>query len=249
MTTRRQTMEEVLYHLKSVGFRPKTMIDVGVAYGTPGFYGVFENVSYLLVDPIEEYVPVMERICAEYPGQWKCCAAGTKEGQITLNVHPDLSGSSIYNESEGAHVDGTPRQVPMRRLDTLVAEGNFNGPILLKLDVQGAELDVLNGASEILPDVEVIILEVSLFSFYKDTPQFAEVIARMLELGYVVYDIFGGNNRILDNALGQLDICFVKETGMFRATHHYATREQREEFTKKRVKHLNQTDGKVKVMP
>lgn len=239
MNVRRQTMAEVLNHLKSVGFRPATMIDVGVAYGTPGFYGVFEDVRYLLVDPLEEYVPVMKRLCAVYPGQWKCCAAGQKEGEITINIHPDLSGSSIYNESEGAHVDGAPRQVPMRRLDTLLTEGDFSSPILLKLDVQGGELEVLAGATKILPDVEAIIMEISLFSFYKETPQLAEVVARMFELGYVVYDIFGGNNRILDNALGQVDICFVKENGMFRATHHYATRQQREEFTRKRVEHLN----------
>ena len=244
MTARRQTMAEVLNHLESVGFRPATMVDVGVAYGTPGFYGVFEDVRYLLVDPLEEYVPVMENICEKYHGQWKLCAAGPEKGEITMNVHPDLSGSSVHKESEGPHVDGVPRQVPMHRLDTLLAEGEFKGPILLKLDVQGSELDVLAGATNALPDMEVIIMEVSLFSFYKDTPQFAEMVARMLKLGYVVYDLFGGNNRLLDNALGQVDICFVKENGIFRATHHYTTREQREEFTRKRVKHLNPREGK-----
>lgn len=244
MSKRRQTLEDVLHHLKSVGFLPATLVDVGVAYGTPGFYDVFDNVRYLLVDPLKEYVPVMEKICARYPGNWILCAAGHEDGEITINVHPDLSGSSVYKESEGPHVDGEPRVVTMRRLDGLLAEGGFKGPILLKLDVQGAELDVLAGTTGALPEVEVIVMEVSLFSFYKDTPQFAEVIARMQELGYVTYDIFGGNNRILDNALGQVDICFVKEEGPFRRTHHYASRQQRVEFTRQRVKHLNPSQGR-----
>lgn len=232
-------MAEVLNHIKSLGFEPSTMVDVGVAYGTPGFYDIFENTRYLLVEPLEEYLPVMKKICSDFPGQWVCCAAGKKEGKVTLNVHPDLSGSSIYKESEGAHVDGIERQIPMHRLDTLLMKRRFKGPMLLKLDVQGAELEVLDGATEILPEIEIIIMEVSLFSFYKSTPQFAEIVARMLDLGYVVYDIFGGNNRLLDNALGQVDICFVKEDGFFRKTHHYATQEQRRKFTKMRVTHLN----------
>jgi FkbM family methyltransferase len=239
MGARRETMEQVLKHLKSVGFRPETIVDVGVAYGTPGLYGIFNNVRYLLVDPLKEYIPVMEKICKEYHGDWVLCAAGAKEGEISLNVHPDLSGSSIYKESEGVHVDGEPRTVPMHQLHNLLNAGGFKGPILLKIDVQGAELDVIAGASKRLSEIEVIILEVSMFSFYKDTPQFAEVVAMMLNMGYVAYDIFGGNNRILDNALGQLDICFVKKEGMFRTTHHYATRAQRREFTQKRVQQLN----------
>jgi FkbM family methyltransferase len=239
MSTRRQTMKQVLMHLKSMGFTPATLVDVGVAYGTPGFYGIFDNVRYLLVDPLQEYIPVMEKICSEQKGQWVLAAAGPEEGKIIMNVHTDLSGSSAYSESEGAHVDGEPRIVPMHRLDILLREGGFEGPMLVKLDVQGAELDVLAGAMEALPEMEVIIMEVSMFSFYKDTPQFAQVVAYMLELGYVAYDIFGGNNRLLDDALGQVDICFVKENGMFRKTHHYASAKQREEFTEKRVRHLN----------
>ena len=243
MSKRRHTMAEVLEHIKSVGFRPETMIDVGVAYGTPGFYGVFEDARYLLVDPLEEYRSVMEKLCEQYPGEYHLCLAGPEEGEATLNVHPDLSGSSMYKESEGAHVDGEPRTLPMRRLDGLLQSAGYSGPMLLKMDVQGAELDVLAGASAALPQIEVIIMEVSLFSFYADTPQFAEVVAHMLRLGYVVYDIFGGNNRLMDDALGQIDLCFVKEGGMFRQTHHYATREQREQFTQARVSSLNPQDA------
>lgn len=56
--------------------------------------------------------------------------------------------------------------------------------------------------------------------------------------GFVVYDIFGGHTRPLDGALVQVDMTLVKENGHFRKHHFYATREQREQLTK-RITSLN----------
>ena len=53
-----------------------------------------------------------------------------------------------------------------------------------------------------------------------------DVVAYMKNLGFVVYDIFGEDYRPLDGALGQIDIAFVKENGIFRTDHAYATAEQ-----------------------
>lgn len=97
---------------------------------------------------------------------------------------------------------------------------------MIKVDVQGAELDVLEGAQQALSEAEVIVLEVSLFEFMKGAPQFFDVVSYMKKHGFVAYDIIHGWNRPLDNALGQVDIFFVKENGMFRKDHSYSTTEQ-----------------------
>ena len=55
----------------------------------------------------------------------------------------------------------------------------------------------------------------------------------MKNLGFVVYDIFGEQFRPLDGALGQIDMAFVKERGIFRTDHAYATAEQWDMFTTK----------------
>lgn len=49
----------------------------------------------------------------------------------------------------------------MKTLDSVVAERKMSGPILLKEEVQGFELEVLRGANETLRNTEVILLEVS----------------------------------------------------------------------------------------
>lgn len=236
---KRNNLSSVLEYIKGQNFSPNTIFDIGVAYGTPGLYGKFDNVHYHLVEPLKEYTDVIKNLEKKYPLTYTIAAAGEKESSLTLNVHPDLSGSSILNESEGSHVDGEPRVVPITTLDLEEEKYNLKGPFLIKIDVQGFELEVLKGAKKVINDTEVIILEVSLFEFYKNSPSFDDVIIFMKDIGFSVYDIFGGIYRPLDEALGQVDLVFVKTNGIFRETHHFASKEQRERITKDRVQNLN----------
>src|SRR5205823_1350672 len=120
------------------------------------------------------------------------------------------------------------RTVPVARLDELVAERALPGPYVLKADVEGAELDVLEGAGALLAHTELVLLETSLFAFWEGAPVLADVIAWMREHGFAVYDFYGGHLRPLDGALAQLDVAFVREDGRFRAHSDYATPEQAE---------------------
>ena len=97
---------------------------------------------------------------------------------------------------------------------------------MIKIDIQGAELDALDGATEILGDTEVIVLEVSLFEFMKRAPQLDDVIAYMKARGFVTCDLVYGWNRPLDNALGQVYIVFVSDPGALRREHGYARTDQ-----------------------
>lgn len=228
----RTTVVEVLEHVKKIGFKPQTVIDVGVAYGTFELYENFPDASHLLIEPLEEWEGVLKDISRKYTADYVIAAASAKPGKIKINVHPVLSGSSIYKEVEGGHVDGVPREVPTVTVDDLCKERNLSGPYLLKADVQGAELDVLEGAKRVLEDTELIILEVQLFQFFVNGPQFYEVVSYMRDKGFVVYDIVGNHIRPLDSALASVDVAFVKENGLFRKHHFYATREQRNDVTK-----------------
>jgi hypothetical protein len=51
---------------------------------------------------------------------------------------------------------------------------------------------------------------------------------RRKQSGFVAYDIFGFQYRLLDGALNQFDMIFVREDGFFRQSHAYATPEQRQ---------------------
>jgi FkbM family methyltransferase len=232
----RASMIGALQQLKGLGLRPEAVIDVGAASETIGLYDLFSESRILLIEPLAEFEPQLKRICGRHGAQYVLAAAGAARGMATLNVHPDGVGSSLLKEVEGPSVDGTPREVPVVTLDEICAEKNFWGPYLIKVDVQGAELQVLAGAQRTLLETEAVILEVTLFGTMIGGPQLHDVVTKMKEYGFVVYDAFGFHYRPLDDALCQLDVVFVRENGRFRESHAYATPQQRgEQFSSARL--------------
>ena len=229
----RNSLEGVLEQARRVGLTPGTVIDVGAAFGifSRECHKIFPDAHYVLVEPIEEYLPVLSKVMNALSRATNVTAVvAAEDGRTFLNVHHDLVGSSLYREvEEGTDIDGVRREVRAITLDRLVGERNAPPPFLIKVDVQGAELDVLAGGQKTLAGTEYVLLEVSLFHFFHQGPAFCDVVAYMKSKGFVPYDIYGLQYRPLDGALSQIDIAFVKEDGQFRTSHHYATPEQRME--------------------
>lgn len=217
---RRRTLGEALEHLRRVGMTPATVIDVGVADGTPELYRTFPNARFLLVEPQQEYERALQRILATVNGDYAIAAASSTTGTITLHV-PDGNpeGASLLPEPAQRV---SSREVQTVRIDDLVADRGLAPPFLVKADTQGSELEALAGAGRTLQQAEAVVLEVSLFEFFEGGPQVAEVVAFMKERGFVVYDIVGGHERPLDGALAQVDFVFVREDGFLRKTSQYA---------------------------
>ncbi len=240
----RSGIDGLLRQAQSMGFIPATVVDVGAAYGSFAnqCFPVFPKARFLLLEPLVEYQPFLEKLMATMPAaQCFVAAASAHPGELVLNVHPDLVGSSLFLEVEqGTDVNGVPRTVRAITIDGLLKETGAKGPFLLKVDVQGAELEVLRGAERMLADTEYIVLEVSLFRFFQDGPDFHDVIEYMKSRGFVAYDISGLQYRPLDNALSQIDVAFVKEDGLFRQRHFYATTEQREAQNRRIRIHLEE---------
>jgi FkbM family methyltransferase len=227
----RRTPEAVLDHVKRLGFEPATVIDVGVAYGTPELYQAFPDARYLMVDPLEEYAPVIDAITARLrSAEWVRAAAGPSTGEIQINVNRAPALSSTLGHWKGHDDGGRPRTVPVVRIDDLVAERSLPGPYLVKVDVEGAELRVLDGASAVLERTDLVLLEVNLFQFLPDQPQLHDVVAYMRSHGFVTYDFYGGHLRLLDGALAMVNMAFVREDGRFRESHEFATEQQAREM-------------------
>ena len=99
----------------------------------------------------------------------------------------------------------------LRTLDSILAADSLPGPDLIKLDVQGYELEVLKGAASALSAAKAVLMEVTVIELYQNNPVLSEVTAFMAERGFRTYDICSLLRRPLDKALCQVDIIFVKE--------------------------------------
>jgi FkbM family methyltransferase len=223
----RTTLSESYSLICGLGFRPRTVIDVGVAEGNMELYSAFPDAYFLLIEPLKEFESDLISVLKRYKGSYVLAAAGSSSRQVTFNVHGHhLYGSSLYKESMGAEADGYEVTLPMIRIDDILKSRQLGGPYLMKVAVQGAELEALEGAQQALMDTEVVVLSAYLFEFMRGAPQLSEVVSYMKNRGFVAFDVISRWNRPLDNALGLLEIVFVKDDGMFRRDHSYSTIEQ-----------------------
>jgi FkbM family methyltransferase len=212
----RISMKGGLLQIRNLNFMPQTVIDVGAALGTFELYETFPDAEHILIEPVIENEPYLDKICQSLKHASYLIAAATEQpGEITLTVSDNLIHSSADFEPSSSQLGSDTRTIPAITLDQLCAERNLTPPYLLKIDVDGNEVDVLRGATQMLQQTEYVIIEVSLFN------QIHRVIDFMRSQGFVIYDISGLAMRPTDQALWQADMAFVKETGIFRQDKTY----------------------------
>ena len=216
----RDSIGDVMRFVHSLGFAPNTIIDVGVNTGTPGLFEFFPDAKLLMIDPIAESEFFMQNIASRYPNaHYELCAAASQEGSLTMSVYPSFGGSAVV-EVVGRQHQGVDRIVPAHRIDTLTRKHRCQGPYVIKVDVEGGEMDVLAGATEILNKTELLILETRVRPF-ANAPQYLAVIDQLREYGFVPYDFIDRNYHDGDGSLKQFDLIAVKINGFFRSTNAY----------------------------
>jgi len=106
-------------------------------------------------------------------------------------------GNSYYRENPDINPealkyfpDSSARKMIMRTLDSMVEQYNIPLPDLIKMDVQGAELDILKGAEKTLKSCNHIILEVQKVEYNKGAPQQKEVLDYMKSIGFENWEEF-----------------------------------------------------------
>jgi FkbM family methyltransferase len=156
------------------GLRYSTVIDVGCADGHFYVYhyrlGLFPGSTALNIDPNPIYEDSLKAIKEVMGGHYAVAAASDNEGEVelTLSAHPYWSSLLPREDSYWERINHLARgavKVPAVTLDGLVARLGLSGPYLVKLDVQGAEAQVLRGARELLAQTHVVICEADMDDF------------------------------------------------------------------------------------
>ncbi len=116
--------------------------------------------------------------------------------QLNMILHKDLTDEQLENwynmlkENTDWYGEGKYEtvRVPTRTLDSLNIYDNE--PIdFIKIDVQGSELDILNGASQTMNRTEYVSCEVALAQYNQGAPLIGEVVDKMRDYGFCIIDI------------------------------------------------------------
>jgi len=208
----------LLKHVKANGFSPQTIIDVGAFVGdwSRAARSVFPNARTIMVEGNEENREQLAATTRELNDSEYAIAVLGPESGTEVVFHVQSQGSSVLKEL--TPFVGQEKVVLTTRLDDLLAGRQMPEPILLKLDVQGFELEVLRGAPLTFARSEVVILETALMPYNQGSPLFAEVISFMAESGFAVYDFCEHHRRESDGALFQINVMFAKSDSHLRAT-------------------------------
>ena len=136
-------------------------------------------------------------------------AIGSENTESEINISENSVSSSLLKIKE-SHLQGEPtsryvgkEKIKISRLDDVAKTMNLEGKnIFLKIDVQGFEMEVLKGATELLAKTKLVSVELSLVPVYENgNVLFQDVIKYFEERGFY---LFGFQTAFVDNHTGQV---------------------------------------------
>lgn len=202
----------------------KTVLDVGANVGqfAASIRKLLPEARIYAFEPVEECFQELsrangdDRLFQSFP-----YALGNEDGTATLNVN-DFTPSSSLLPMANSHVKefpfaakATDATVEVRRLDTIAPEMDLTGPMLIKLDVQGFEMQVIEGGRETLAQADVLITEISFAEFYSGQPRFEDLYTELYELGLRFRGTLGQVHSHHDGSPLFSDAIFVRAESFF----------------------------------
>lgn len=201
------------------GVSPKTVIDVGANVGQFAVAAakLFPNVRVYSFEPVPDCAEKLRKNVSGlgnvvvYP-----FALGKTEGQTPFHVNTHSHSSSVLPLSE-THTNAFPEaretqviDIKLSTLDKVFATVEFQSPVLLKLDVQGYEMQTLRGGVETLKRVDYVVLEASFEPLYEREPLFMDIVRMMEEQGFRFERPVGWLEASASGEILQMDALFVR---------------------------------------
>lgn len=185
--------------------RAGTVIDIGASDGGWSCQAqqFFPEAKFLLFEPLAERQAALEQLRKTHGFDFVPAAAGAEKGAVEFSIDPALDGSGIAMPGTA----GT-RAVPVEPIDDAVATRGLPGPYILKLDTHGYEISVLTGATKVLAQAELLVVEAYNFSLVPGCLRFHELCTWLEARGFRCCDLADPMRRPRDGILWQMDLAF-----------------------------------------
>lgn len=200
-----------------VALAPGTVVDVGANQGQflQLARRLWPSAAIIAIEPNAALANRLQSTCGDDDKvRIHCCAAGAVSGDATLHVTRDHQNSSVLPPAQEFATerpdDGLLRTetVPMRRLDELL--DGVVGPLFAKIDVQGAELAVLQGFGDRLDDVMALIVETPFEQAYEGASDFHAIYCFLIEHGFAYEGALGTLTSRRTGRVRQEDAIFIR---------------------------------------
>lgn len=206
--------EEFVSKLVKAGVSINIIFDVGASNGwwSAEVSKAAPEARFELFEPLDspQYAEVLANVLAQHP-QFRMhrIALGSENTTLRLNIYASHDGNSLIDSDWEGVKDKTP--VPVRRLDDYIRERGLSQPDIIKMDVQGFELNALKGGEQTCRNTKALILETWLYPGYgPTTPLLHELIAWLAERNFSVV-AFGDAYVAPDLKLTCVDAFFVRQ--------------------------------------
>ena len=217
-------LRAALQRLRDQGVELTRIVDVGAFRGgwTLEVRKTFPAAAALLVEPNLRHADALAQLAdrASAPTTIAHRLVGARrDAAARFHVTDDPSGgtgSSMLTEL--TDVESHTEIMEMVTLGDVLDSAGFGVPDLVKLDVQGYELEGLRGFEAQLTSCRFVMLEVSVRQYNEGAPLMAEIIAWLDARDFVVHDIVGRLREPGGGDLLQLDLLFARTSDPVRET-------------------------------
>jgi FkbM family methyltransferase len=199
----RLSHQKRLAYLKAAGADLRRVLDLGAYEGnwTRLLRSIYPSAQVIMVDANTEKEPILRRL-----GDCRIAVLADTDGReveyFKCQNGDAGSGNGIYRENTAYRF--APEKRKTVTLATLL--GSDDGFDLIKMDVQGAELDVIRGGLRIVRNSHYLILELQTHDYNLGAPHFEEVVAFLHAEGFAVVDII--DLMYAGDKLIQVDVLF-----------------------------------------
>jgi len=202
-----------LFRMRDSGSQPRVIYDIGacVLHWTREAINAWPHAKFIAFDAMEESKAVFDHFGFDsHIG----VLSDRDDDYVTFykNV-TSPGGNSYYKEStqyspaaDQMYGDFNAHMLRTFTLDSIVEAKGFPLPDLIKIDVQGAELDVLKGATKTLASCKDIIVELQLVEYNEGAPSYIEVITYLKSQGFELV----GSSYFSKNGDTDADFHFTK---------------------------------------
>ncbi len=203
------TSFEMTRRLAAAGYHFKTVIDGGANAGqfARACAQTWPDARVYSFEPLPGVARTLRHNLRDLAGRVHIgeVALGASAGTVTFHETPYSLQSSVLRPVGHAF---TAIEVEQARLDSLLGGEPLEAPVLLKLDLQGYELEALRGAPAVLARTHAVLLEIAFEAAYENEPSFEKLRLFLAEAGFAFhrpFDVLWENDQIV-----QMDALFVR---------------------------------------